>query len=87
MFPEHGKGRLGANGECTELRGGGFWKTGKEERMFLFCAVLSKEALDNFIEGQSSELTDLQPPHQHSSTMSDVCYILADDALKAMDNQ
>lgn len=49
--------------------------------------MLSKEALESFIEGQSSELTDLRPSHEHSSIMSDVCYILADDALKGMDNQ
>lgn len=49
--------------------------------------MLSKEALESFIEGESLELTDRQPPHQYSSIMSDVCYILADDALKVMDNQ
>lgn len=49
--------------------------------------MLSKDALDKFIDGEGDNLDNLLPPHQHSSTISDIYYILADDALKSMDNQ
>ena len=43
--------------------------------------------LTNFIDGHLEVLPSPKPAHQHSSIMSDVYYLLADEYLKSGDNQ
>ena len=55
--------------------------------LFVFALVLSKDSLEEFIEdGQADALSKTAPPHQDSSIIAGVYYILADDALRSMDN-
>ena len=49
--------------------------------------VLSKETLTDYIEGELEQLPEPSPPHQQSSLMSELYYLLADDYLKSGDNQ
>ena len=49
--------------------------------------VLSKETLTDYIEGKLEQLPEPSPPHQQSSLMSELYYLLADDYLKSGDNQ
>ena len=55
--------------------------------MSLSDTVLEKSDLTDFIEGCSEELPTPKPAHQHSSIISDVYYLLADECLKSGDNQ
>ena len=54
--------------------------------LFVFALVLSKDSLEEFIDGQADALSKTAPPHQDSSIIAGVYYILADDALRSMDN-
>ena len=49
--------------------------------------VLEKDDLNNFIDGCLEVLPSPRPAHQHSSIISDVYYLLADEYLKSSDNQ
>ena len=54
---------------------------------YFFCLVLEMTELTDFIEGHLEVLLSPKPTHQHSSIISDVYYLLADECLKSGDNQ
>lgn len=43
--------------------------------------------LSDFIDGRMEALPNPGPSHQHSSIISDVYYLLADESLKSGENQ
>ena len=46
--------------------------------------VISKEDLSGLIDGTCTDSMIVRlSPHQHTTTMAEVCYLLADDALKS----
>lgn len=49
--------------------------------------VLKMADLTDFIDGLQDSLPTPEPSHQHSSIISDVYYLLADEYLKSGDNQ
>ncbi len=46
--------------------------------------MISKEDLSGLIDGTCTDSMIVRlSPHQHTTTMAEVCYLLADDALKS----
>lgn len=64
----------------------GFYST-HTQTIKTFPIVLKMGNLNDFIDGCLETLPDPQPTHQHSSIISDVYYLLADECLKSGDNQ
>jgi len=50
--------------------------------------VISREEVIGLMEGSTTESTIVRlSPHEHTSTMAEIYYLIADDALKSGDLQ